>query len=104
MCIRDSSEKYLGETAGAAAVEKLLGVWDEAVAIVNKDPGAFRALLVEEARIPKPLESTYAVNTYPKHQLPTKEQVSDVLDWMQGAGLLTKDVTYADLTWKPSAK
>jgi NitT/TauT family transport system substrate-binding protein len=98
------SEKYLGETAGAAAVEKLLGVWDEAVAIVNKDPGAFRALLVEKARIPKPLESTYAVNTYPKHQLPTQEQVSDVLDWMQGAGLLTKDVTYADLTWKPPAK
>lgn len=98
------SEKYLGEAAGAAAVEKLLGVWDEAVAIVNKDPSAFRALLVEKARIPKPLESTYAVNTYPKHQLPTKEQVSDVLDWMAGAGLLTKDVTYADLTWKPPAK
>ncbi|MDO8915754.1 MAG: MetQ/NlpA family ABC transporter substrate-binding protein [Coriobacteriia bacterium] len=98
------SEKYLGETAGAAAVGTLLGVWDEAAAIVNKDPGSFRTLLVEKARIPKPLESTYAVNTYPMHQLPTTEQVSDVLEWMKGAGLLTKPVTYADLTWKPAAK
>jgi NitT/TauT family transport system substrate-binding protein len=98
------SEKFLGESAGAAAVETLLGVWDEAAAIVNKDPGSFRALLVEKARIPKPLESTYAVNTYPMHQLPTTEQVTDVLEWMKGAGLLTKPLTYADLTWKPPAK
>lgn len=98
------SEKYLDDAVGAAAVEQVLGVWDEAVAVVNKDPGSFRALLVEKARIPKPLESTYAVNTYPKHQLPGEDQVSDVLSWMKGAGLLTKDVTYADLTWKAPAK
>jgi NitT/TauT family transport system substrate-binding protein len=98
------SEKYLGDAAGAAAVGTLLGVWDEAVTVVNKAPGAFRSLLVEKARIPKPLESTYEVNTYPTHQLPTEEQVSDVLDWMKGAGLLTKPLTYADLTWKPAAK
>lgn len=98
------SEKYLDDAVGAAAVEQVLGVWDEAVAVVNKDPGSFRALLVEKARIPKPLESTYAVNTYPKHQLPGEDQVSDVLSWMKGAGLLTKEVTYADLTWKAPAK
>jgi NitT/TauT family transport system substrate-binding protein len=98
------SEKYLGDAAGAAAVGTLLDVWDEAVTVVNKAPGAFRSLLVEKARIPKPLESTYEVNTYPTHQLPTEEQVSDVLDWMKGAGLLTKPLTYADLTWKPAAK
>ncbi|MDO8962915.1 MAG: MetQ/NlpA family ABC transporter substrate-binding protein [Coriobacteriia bacterium] len=95
---------FLDEPAGAAAVTKLLGVWDEAVAVINKDPNAFRALLVEKARLPKPLESTYKVNTYPTAQLPKKEQVEDVLDWMKGSGLLTKEVTFRDLTWTPPAK
>jgi NitT/TauT family transport system substrate-binding protein len=94
------AEKFLD----AAAVTKLLGVWDEAVAIVNKDPNAQRTLLVEKARLPEPLKTDYQVNAYPTHQLPTEEQVGDVLEWMKGAGLLTKDVTYADLTWSPPAK
>jgi len=98
------SEPYLNDPAGAAAVDKLLAVWDEAVAVVNKDPGAQRGLLVEKARLPKPLESTYAVNTYPTHQLPTPDQVSAVLDWMEGADLLAKSVTYKDLVWSPSGK
>jgi NitT/TauT family transport system substrate-binding protein len=97
-------EKYLDAAEGAAAVEKLLSVWDEAVAVVNKDPNAQRALLVDKARLPEPLKADYQVNTYPKHQLPTKEQVSDVLDWMKGAGLLTKELTYADLTWTAPAE
>jgi NitT/TauT family transport system substrate-binding protein len=98
------AEKYLDDPAGAAAVTKLLGVWDEAVAIVDKDPNAQRTLLVEKARLPEPLKTDYQVNTYPTHQLPAQQQVGDVLEWMKGAGLLTKDVTYADLTWSPPAK
>lgn len=98
------SQPYLDDPAGAAAATKLLGVWDEAAKIVNKDPGSFRGLLVEKARLPKPLESTYAVNTYPMHQLPTEDQVQAVLDWMDGAGLLAKSVTYKDLVWTPAAK
>ncbi len=98
------SEPYLDKVAGATAVEKLLAVWDQAAAVIDKQPDSFRALLVEKARLPKPLETTYAVNAYPKHQLPTKEQVEDVLDWMKGAGLLAKDVAYADLMWSPPTK
>jgi NitT/TauT family transport system substrate-binding protein len=97
-------QKYLDKPEGAAAVRKLLVVWDEAVALINKDPDAYRALLVDKARLPTPLESTYQVNTYPTAQLPKKEQVEDVLDWMKGAELLSKDVTYADLMWNPPAK
>jgi NitT/TauT family transport system substrate-binding protein len=98
------AEKYLESGEGALAVERLLTVWDEAVAVVNKDPNAQRTLLVDKARLPEPLKADYQVNTYPLHQLPTKEQVSDVLEWMKGAGLLTKDIAYADLTWSAPAK
>lgn len=98
------SQKYLDDPAGAVAVTKLLPVWDESVALVNAAPDSFRTLLVEKARLPKPLESTYKVNSYPKAQLPEKQPVEDVLDWMKGAGLLAKDVAYDELVWSPPAK
>jgi NitT/TauT family transport system substrate-binding protein len=97
------SEKYLNDAAGAKSVKALLGVWDEAVAAINKDPNSYRALLAEKAKLPPPLDTTYAVNTYPTHQLPQQEQVDEVLGWMSGAGLLPTQVTYADLVWKPAA-
>lgn len=99
-------QKYLDDAANAAAVAKLLGVWDKAVATVNADPNSFRALLVDKARLPKPLETSYPVNTYPLAQLPAPADVAAVLDWMYGKGLLktAATVTYTDLTWTVPAK
>lgn len=98
------SQRYLDDAANASAVAKLLGVWDEAVVTVNKDPNSLRALLVDKARLPEPLKDTYEVNTYPTAQLPTQEEVVAVLTWMKVEKLLTTDVTYADLTWSAPAK
>lgn len=97
------SEKFLGDAANASAVKKLLGVWDEAVGTINAAPDSFRTLLVDKARLPAPLKDTYAVNTYPKAQLPTTEEVTRVLDWMKSKSLLKVEVTYADLTWTAPA-
>ncbi|HEX9092519.1 MAG TPA: ABC transporter substrate-binding protein [Coriobacteriia bacterium] len=94
------SQKYLDTAGGSASVAKLLGVWDQAVEKVNAAPDTFRALLVDKAKIPDPLKDSYVVNTYPKAQLPKQEDVEAVLDWMDGAGLLPKAVTYDDLMWQ----
>lgn len=98
------AQKYVDDPAGAQTMTALLQVWNDAVAIVNADPASVRSLLVEKARLPKDLAATYKVNTYPTAQLPKQEQVDDVLAWMKSAGLLAKDVTYADLMWQPAAK
>ena len=98
------AQKYLDDPAGSAAVAKLLGVWDEAVATINADPNSFRALLVDKARLPQPLVDTYAVNTYPTAQLPTQDEVSSILTWMKSKSLLKTDITYADLTWTAPAQ
>jgi NitT/TauT family transport system substrate-binding protein len=97
-------QKYLDDSANAALVGKLLGTWDTAVGTINADPASFRTLLVEKARLPKPLEADYAVNTYPTAQLPAEAEVQAVLDWMKAAGLLKTPVTYADLMWTAPAK
>lgn len=91
------SDKYLALPGGMVTVGRLLDVWDEAVDVVNADSDAWRALLVEKARLPEPIKDTYAVNEYPKSQAPTEQMVTPVLQWMRAKGLLKGDVSYADL-------
>lgn len=92
------SDAYLTERGGTASDDALLEAWDRAVADINADPDAYRPMLVEKARLPKPLESSYKVNTYPESQLPSKADVDAVLTWMRDKGYLKGDVTYNDLT------
>jgi len=92
------SNDYLNRPGGSQAVEGVLKAWDVAVNDINKDPNAYRALLVQKAKLPKPLESVYKVNVYPAHQLPAKADVDAVLAWMKSKGYLKSDVTYEQLT------
>jgi len=75
----------------------VLDAWDLAVNDINKTPDAYRDLLVEKARLPKPLATTYKINVYPTHQLPTVERVDAILNWMTAKGYLKGGVTAADL-------
>lgn len=93
------SDEYLAEAGGIEAMTALLDVWDEGVTLVNEDPDAWRDLLVEQARVPEPIKDSYEINTYPMHEVPTKEQVMAVLDWMQRKGLLTEPPTYENLVY-----
>jgi len=91
------SDEYLTDDGGIETMTALLDVWDEAVTIVNVEPDAWRDTLVEKARLPEPIKDAYVISTYPEHETPSKEQVDDVLSWMEGKGLLTERVTYEDL-------
>jgi NitT/TauT family transport system substrate-binding protein len=91
------SDTYLATPGGAAAADAVLRAWDVAVGDINKAPDAYRKTLVEKARLPKPLETTYKVNTYPTAQVPSQADVDAVLSWMKTKGYLKGDVSYADL-------
>jgi NitT/TauT family transport system substrate-binding protein len=91
------SNAFLAKPGGAAAANGVLKTWDSAAADINATPDAYRQLLVEKAKLPKALESTYKVNTYPTHQLPREADVTAVLAWMKAKGYLKADVTYAQL-------
>lgn len=97
------AQKYLDQPAGAAAVKKLLAVWDVAVETANGDPAGVRAILVDKARLPGPLKDSFVVSMYPKAQLPTQAEIDAVLAWMRTKGLLKTDVTYNDLVWTAPA-
>lgn len=91
------SDEYLAKLGGAATEDAVLAAWDLAVNDINKSPDAYRELLVEKARLPKPLATTYKVNVYPTAQLPTAERVDAILGWMKSKGYLKGDVTIDDL-------
>lgn len=91
------SDKYLAVPGGMVTVGRLLDVWDEAVDVVNANPGAWRALLVDKARLPEPIKDTYVVNEYPKAQAPSEQMVTPVLEWMRAKGLLKTELGYSDL-------
>lgn len=91
------SDDFLAEKGGAATEEAVLKAWDLAVNDINKSPDAYREMLVEKARLPKPLATTYKVNTYPTHQLPATQEVDAILGWMKDKGYLKADVTLEDI-------
>lgn len=91
------SDTYLEQPGGAAAEAATLKAWDIAVNDINKDPQSVLPLLVEKARLPESLATTYKVNTYPTAQVPTQAQVGAVLKWMKDKGYLKGDVTYKDI-------
>ncbi len=91
------SDTYLAKPGGAEAAAAVLDAWDISVDTINVEPAEYRKFLVEKARLPKSLATTYEVNTYPKAALPTQEQVDAVLTWMRDKGYLKADVGYADL-------
>ena len=91
------SDEYVALPGGMVAVRALLDAWDEAAGRVNADPDAYRALLVEMARLPEPLIDTYEINTYPMAEAPTAEMVDPVLAWMRDNELLSADIVYGDL-------
>lgn len=93
------SDDFLMQSAGSISADAVLSAWDRAAADINADPEAYRALLVETAGLPDDLAKTYKVSTYPKHQLPDKDRVDAVLDWMREKGYLkSADVDYQSLT------
>jgi NitT/TauT family transport system substrate-binding protein len=92
------SNSYLEKPGGKVTADKVLSAWDVAVNDINKAPDAYRTLLVEKAKLPKSLEASYKINTYPLHQLPSKADVDAVLSWMRAKGYLKSDVTYEQLT------
>jgi len=93
-------QAWLDQAGSADNVTALLAQWDKAVAIINADPDAQRALLADKTSLPSPLDTTYPVRQYPQSGPPPVQQVQDVIDWMTAKGYMTSPVTVADVTYQ----
>ena len=50
------------------------------------------------------MADTYPISSYPEAELPTKDMVDPVLDWMKGKEYLQADVAYDSETGDLKAK
>lgn len=80
------------------AVTKFLKAYAKAAKEINENPGAYRALLVEKARVPQEALDVFKMDHYPAPQLPEKKQVEKVVQWMMSKGLLKQQFSYEELT------
>ncbi len=67
---------------------------EKGVEAINKNPEKYRDLMVDKAKVPDSLRTTLRVPVFAKAQLPTQEDLSDVMKWMVEKKLLDKPIPY----------
>lgn len=71
-----------------------LQAYDDAVALINAEPEAYRQ---NDVRVPDPVRGTYVVPQFTDFRVPSEAEMAEVLDWMLAAGLLEDAPSYDDL-------
>ncbi|MCK9362793.1 MAG: MetQ/NlpA family ABC transporter substrate-binding protein [Syntrophales bacterium] len=82
------------------AVKKLIAVYGRAIADINANPSGFNELLAKQARVPLEVLNSTVVKMplkFSSPQLPSRNDVLDVLAWMKERNLLKKPIKYEDL-------
>lgn len=80
------------------AVAAFVRAYNKAVAYLNDTPReTYMDWLISEAGFPESVDDTLILPVYREATVPSEGDVADVLDWMTERGLLTADLTYADL-------
>lgn len=80
--------------AGIKAVVRAYGAAGQAL---TKNPEQYRALFLEKNQIPEPIKDSYKITTFSKLQLPTEDEVNNVMKWMEERKLITKAYSYQEL-------
>lgn len=69
-----------------------------AVDAINSSPDNYRELFVRETNVPEVIKDIYDVPVFPGPTLPAPEDIRRVVDWLLGKKLITKPISYEDLT------
>jgi len=88
-------DEFLSENQ--EAVKGLLEAINDAIVLINVKPDSYRGLLVEKAKLPEPIAESYPVNLYPQVQLPAKDDVERLLDWMVKKNIIKDGLAYEDI-------
>ncbi|TAK36129.1 MAG: hypothetical protein EPO21_04070 [Chloroflexota bacterium] len=85
---QDVVEKHSDE------VRRFLAAYEKAVQVINEKPESYRNLLIDKAMIPESVRQSLAMPVYPRAAVPNREEVTDVVDWMAGKGMLSQKLSY----------
>ena len=79
------------------AVRKFLVAWERAVKEVNANPEKYRAVLMEQGRVPQSIQESYKMPPFPERGAPSESEVADVTAWLKAKGLVNRDIPYGDM-------
>jgi NitT/TauT family transport system substrate-binding protein len=88
------SAKFIDENP--ELVSGFILAWDKAVAELNADPEAYRALFLERVQVPEPVQATYAIPAFPQALITSESVWEDTLAWMESQDLLESAPAYED--------
>jgi NitT/TauT family transport system substrate-binding protein len=92
LVFQDAALKAKPET-----VRKFLTAWEQAVKEVNANPEKYRAILMEQGRVPASIKDSYKMPPFPEPGVPSESEVADVAAWLKAKGLVTRDIPYTDM-------
>lgn len=78
-------------------VRKFLSAWEQAVKEVNANPEKYRAVLMEQGRVPESIQNSYQMPPFPERGVPSEGEVADVTAWLKAKGLVNRDIPYTDV-------
>jgi NitT/TauT family transport system substrate-binding protein len=95
----DTSETILALDAGRmdadpTLADRFLTAYRQAVARINRDPEAYKTLLVERTRFPLPVKERFRVPVFPDPAPPAPRDVAAVQDWLEQNGLIEARLPY----------
>lgn len=82
--------------ANPEAIKGFLAAIEEATVMINAEPAKYKAVLSEQKLVPPPLLDAYDVPVFPPAGVPSVDEWSDALTWLQEKGILTTHVSYED--------
>jgi NitT/TauT family transport system substrate-binding protein len=83
-------------TAQPNTIKAFQRAWNKAVVDINKDPNAYRDILIENTRVPPMIQGSYNVPQYPQGDITSEAEWNDVLEWAQEKGLVDGPVSYEE--------
>jgi len=93
---------WLAQDGAEATVEALLEAWNRGATLINEDPDAYLELLTEMANLPEgAIDAGYTMQVYSMAQLPSQQQVDDILEWSYRKGYSERVIAYEDFIYTP---
>lgn len=89
------TNKFL--TEHRADTEKFLKATVKASALITRDPEAVRQIMIKHARVPEPLQHSFAIPVFGPPTTPKLKLVMDTYAWLREKGVLRSELTWNEM-------
>ncbi len=81
----------------SAEIKAFYKAYNKAIPLINKNPDSYRELLVSKGGFPEAVKDTFKFPHYEEPELPQKETVDQVIEWVKEKELVDGNISYEDI-------